>query len=130
MVVTDEPTSITDAYAQIKLLNRDYGVFRFRILANMVKTEQDGRTLFNKLTTVTERFLEVALQYVGAIPTDDAVKRAIQRQKPVILAYPRSQAAQAYRKLSKTVDNWPLPSSPRGHLEFFVDRLVAQANIQ
>lgn len=129
MVVTDEPTSITDAYAQIKLLNRDYGIFRFRILANMVKTQQDGQALFAKLTTVTDRFLDVALQYVGAIPMDDAVKRAIQRQKPVSLAYPRSPAAQSYRELSKKVDNWPLPSTPRGHLEFFVDRLVEQANV-
>lgn len=127
MVVTDEPTSITDAYAQIKLLNRDYGLFRFRILANMVRTPQEGTALFNKLTKVTDRFLEVALQYVGAIPQDDALKRAVQRQKAVIEAYPRSKAALAFRALAKKVDAWPLPSTPRGHLEFFVDRLVQEA---
>lgn len=127
MVVTDEPTSITDAYAQIKLLNRDYGLFRFRIVANMVRTPQEGTALFNKLTKVTDRFLEVALQYVGAIPQDDALKRAVQRQKAVIEAYPRSKAALAFRALAKKVDAWPLPSTPRGHLEFFVDRLVQEA---
>ncbi len=127
MVVTDEPTSITDAYAQIKLLNRDYGLFRFRIVANMVKTPQEGMALFNKLTKVTDRFLEVALQYVGAVPQDDALKRAVQRQKAVIEAYPRSKAAMAFRALAKKVDAWPLPSTPRGHLEFFVDRLVQEA---
>ena len=82
--------------------------------------------MFAKLTKVTDRFLDVAMQYVGAIPQDDAVKRAVQRQKAVIDAYPRSKAATAFRALSKKVDSWPLPSTPRGHLEFFVDRLVQQ----
>ncbi|MFE8069522.1 MinD/ParA family protein [Marinobacteraceae bacterium S3BR75-40.1] len=123
-VVCDEPTSITDAYALIKLMNRDYGVYRFRVLANMVKSEQEGRHLYNKLARVTERFLDVALQYVGSIPLDDAVKKAVQRQRAVVEAYPRSKAALAIKSLAQKVDNWPLPSSPRGHLEFFVERLV------
>src|SRR5690606_26664380 len=63
MVVCDEPTSITDAYALMKLMNRDYGTHRFRVLANMVKTPQEGRQLFEKLSRVTERFLDVALHY-------------------------------------------------------------------
>ncbi|WP_369601755.1 MinD/ParA family protein [Hahella sp. SMD15-11] len=124
MVVTDEPTSITDAYAQIKLLNRDYGLHRFRILPNMVRSEQDARLLFTKLSKVTERFLDVALQYVGFIPYDDVVKKAVQRQRAVFEAYPRAKASLAFRELAKKVDAWPLPSAPRGHLEFFIERLV------
>lgn len=127
MVVTDEPTSITDAYAQMKLLNRDYGIFRFRIVANMVRTPQEGHALFAKLTKVTDRFLDVAVQYAGSVPMDDAIRRAVQRQKAVLEAYPRSKASLAFRSLAKKVDSWPLPSTPRGHLEFFVDRLVQQA---
>lgn len=127
IVVTDEPTSITDAYAQIKILSKDYGLFRFRIIANMIKTPQEGTAIFNKLTKVTDRFLEVALQYVGAVPFDDALRKAVQRQKAVVEAYPRSKAAVAFKALAKKVDAWPLPSTPRGHLEFFVDRLVQEA---
>ena len=127
VVVTDEPTSITDAYALIKLLNRDHGAFRFRILANMVKTSQDGHQLFAKLTKVTDRFLDVALQYVGCIPTDDSVKRAVQRQRAVIEAYPRAKASLAFKSLAKKVDSWPLPTTPRGNLEFFVENLVLTA---
>jgi len=55
VVVCDEPASITDAYALIKLLNREYGIDRYHILANMVRTAQEGRTLFNKLCRVTDR---------------------------------------------------------------------------
>lgn len=124
LVVCDEPTSITDAYALIKLMNRDYGTNRFRILANQVRNEQEGRHLFEKLTRVTERFLDVALQYVGIVPYDEAVKKAVQRQRAVLDAYPRAKASLAIKALADKVDSWPLPSSPRGHLEFFVERLV------
>jgi len=127
IVVTDEPTSITDAYALIKLLNRDHGLFRFRVLANMVKTSQDGHNLFAKLTKVTDRFLDVALQFVGSIPFDESVKRSVQRQRAVIEAYPRAKASLAYKSLAKKVDSWPLPTTARGNLEFFVESLVSTA---
>lgn len=124
LVVCDEPTSITDAYALIKLMNRDYGVNRFRILANQVRNEQEGKHLFGKLTRVTERFLDVALQYVGMVPYDEAVRKAVQRQRAVLDAYPRAKASLAIKALAEKVDSWPLPAAPRGHLEFFVERLV------
>lgn len=124
VVVCDEPSSITDAYALIKLLNRDYGMFRFRILANMTRTHQEGQALFNKLTQAAERFLDVTLQYVGAIPFDENMRKAIQRQKAVVEFAPRCKASIALHQLADKVDKWPLPSSPRGHLEFFVERLV------
>jgi len=124
VVVCDEPTSITDAYALIKLLNRDHKVTRFRVLANMVRTEQEGRHMYNKLLTVTDRFLDVTLQYVGSIPYDEAVRRSVQQQQPVLTAFSKSKAAVAYRQLATKVDGWPIMTAPRGHLEFFVEKLV------
>ncbi|MFA7552883.1 MAG: MinD/ParA family protein [Spongiibacteraceae bacterium] len=124
IVVCDEPSSITDAYALIKLLNKNYNVDRFRVVANMTRTAQEGRNLYNKLTQVTDRFLDVTLQYVGGIPFDESVRKAVQRQRPVVEFAPRSPAASAYKQLAEKVDLWPLPSSPRGHLEFFVEQLV------
>ncbi|GGO85025.1 site-determining protein [Marinobacterium nitratireducens] len=124
VVVCDEPTSITDAYALIKLLNRDYRVSRFRVLANMVRSEAEGRNMFNKLLTVTDRFLDVTLQYVGSIPYDESVRKAVQRQAAVLKAFSSSKAALAYRQLANRVDSWPVMTTPRGHLEFFVERLV------
>lgn len=125
LVVCDEPTSITDAYALIKLLNKQFGMNRFRVLANMAHSPQEGRNLYNKLVNVTERFLDdVALQYLGAVPYDEMVRKAIQRQRPVYEAYPRSKASQAFRAIAQKVDAWPLAVTPKGHLEFFVDRLI------
>ncbi len=128
VVVCDEPTSITDAYALIKLLNRDYGMNRFRVLANMVRSEQEGRNMFTKLTTVTDRFMDVALQYMGSIPYDESVRKAVQKQQPVFRAFPRSKSALAIGQLAQKVMGWPVQSAPRGHLEFFVERLVKVSN--
>lgn len=124
VVVCDEPASITDAYALIKLLNRDYGVNRIRILANMVNSVQEGRTLFQKLIAVTDRYLDVAMDLVGVVPQDEYLRKAVQRQRAVVDAYPRSKAALAFKKLAQKTDHWPLPSCAGGHLEFFVERLI------
>jgi flagellar biosynthesis protein FlhG len=127
VVVCDEPSSITDAYALMKLLHRDHGMSRFRVLANMVRTPTEGNHLFNKLSQVCERFLDVTLYHVGDIPYDDMVRKCIQRQRPLLIGAPRSRAAQAFRELAERVDRWPMPERPSGHLEFFVERLVGAA---
>jgi len=128
IVVCDEPSSITDAYALIKLLNTEYDMFRFRVVANMTRTAQEGQSLFNKLNMVCERFLDVSLQYVGQVPFDESVRKSVQKQKAFIEHAPNSKAAQAIRKIALQVDSWPLPTSARGHLEFFVERLLQTAD--
>jgi flagellar biosynthesis protein FlhG len=124
VVVCDEPASITDAYAMIKLLYREYGVRRFRILANMTRSAQEGRDLYNKMCRVTDRYLDVMLSYLGSIPYDESMRKAIKSQKPVVHAFPRCRAAQTLKNLAKKADNWPVPDGASGHLQFFVERLV------
>ena len=124
VVVCDEPSSITDAYALIKLLNKEHDMFRFRVVANMTRSAQEGQGLYNKLNMVCERFLDVSLQYVGHVPFDENVRKAVQRQKPLLEFAPNCKASSAIRKIAEQVDQWPLPSSARGHLEFFVERLL------
>lgn len=126
MVVCDEPTSLTDAYALIKILNKDHGVFRFKIVANMVRHPREGQELFAKLTKVTDRFLDVALELVATIPFDENVRKSVRKQKAIVDAYPTSPAAMAIRKLSKQAIDWPIPSHPGGHLEFFLEQLVTK----
>lgn len=128
VVVCDEPASITDAYALIKLLNREYGVNRFRILANMARSIQEGRDLYNKLFRVTDRYLDVMLNYMGSIPYDDALRKAVKTQKAVVQAYPRSPSSQAFKNLAKKAANWPVPAGANGQLQFFVERLIQYAS--
>ncbi len=124
VVVCDEPASITDAYAMIKVMNRDYGVERFHVLANQAHSATQGRELYNKLARVSERFLDVTLDYLGCIPYDENLKKAVQKQKAVVEAFPRSQSATAFKQIAKKTQQWPTPSSIEGHLEFFIERLV------
>jgi flagellar biosynthesis protein FlhG len=124
VVVCDEPASLTDAYALIKVLSRDMGVSRFRILANQTRVLGEGRDLYDKLHKVCDRFLDVTLDYAGAIPQDEFVRRSIQRQKAVVELYPGSLGGQSFKKLAATADSWGTPVGASGHLEFFVERLV------
>ena len=128
VVVCDEPASITDAYALIKLLNREYGVNRFRILANMARSIQEGRDLYNKLFRVTDRYLDVMLNYMGSIPYDESLRKAVKAQKAVVQAYPRSPSSQAFKNMAKKADNWPVPAGANGQLQFFVERLIQYAS--
>lgn len=126
MVVCDEPTSLTDAYALIKILNKEHGIFRFKIVANMVRSMREGDELFSKLTKVTNRFLDVALELVAVIPFDENVRKSVRKQKAIVEAFPTSPAAMAIRKLAKKAIEWPIPNQPGGHLEFFLEQLVTK----
>jgi flagellar biosynthesis protein FlhG len=125
VVVCDEPTSLTDAYALIKVMSKRYEWTHFHILANMVRNLKDGRDLFNKLFRVSEQFLDVHLDYLGAIPFDEHVHKAVKKQKPVLIAYPESDASASIRELADGVNNWPSKSSLGGNTSFFLERLVA-----
>ncbi len=124
VVVCDEPASITDAYALIKVLSTDYGLHRFRVLANQVQSAQEGRDLFSKISRVTDRYLDVTLEFMGVVPHDDYLRKAVRKQRPVVQAYPRSRSSLAFKNLALKTDRWPVPGAAGGHLEFFVERLI------
>jgi flagellar biosynthesis protein FlhG len=124
VVVCDEPASVADAYALVKVLSRKHGVGRFQILASMVRAKGAGKRLFDTLTRVTGQFLDVTLTYAGEIPDDPYLRRSVLEQRPVLAAYPSSPAARAFKFLAALVDNWELPTGARGNLEFFAERLV------
>ena len=124
VVVCDEPASITDAYALIKVLHREQEVSKFRVLANMVQSKHQGLELYEKLLKVTNRFLDVTLDYIGMIPNDDYLRKAVQRRWSVVNAFPRSRSAIAFTTLAAAIDSWPISSTSGGRLEFFFERLV------
>ena len=125
VVVCNEPSSLTDAYALIKVLNKDHGIERVHVLANMTHAPAEGREVFDNLRRVAERFLDVTLDYMGAVPHDEWLRRAIRRQRAVVDAYPNCAASEALRALARKAMSWGLPDGARGNLEFFVERLIA-----
>lgn len=128
IVACNEPSSITDAYALIKVLNR-YGIERFHLVANRVRSRREGQMLHQKLAVATDRFLDLNLDFIGAIPEDDRLRRAVQKQQPVVETYPNSPSARAFNDLARRIDAWPTPTGATGNLEFFVERLIEYSNM-
>ncbi len=124
VVVCDEPTSITDAYALIKILSVEHKMHRFRIVANMVRTNSEGRDLFAKLTRVTDQFLDVTLDYVGAVPFDENVRKSVKKQQALVKLFPKSAASLAFKHMAEKVNEWPIAKTAKGNIEFFMERLV------
>jgi len=124
VVVCNEPASITDAYAMIKILHQEHRISRFRVLVNMTHGEREGQYLFDKLDKVTQRFLDVSLDLIGAIPYDVQVRTTALQQRALLEAGPASPAAKALRGIASRINQWPRPDVASGRVEFFWDRLV------
>lgn len=124
LVVCDEPTSITDCYALMKLLSRDHDVFKFKVVANMVRSPNEGQQLFEKLAKVSDRFLDVGLELVGVVPFDENIRKSGRKQKAIVEAFPNSPASIGFKNLAKNIMKWPIPHQPSGHLEFFIEQLL------
>jgi flagellar biosynthesis protein FlhG len=124
IVITPEPASIRNARALIAILNETRGVFRFRVMANMVRNAEEGKQAFRRLNGACEDSLDVALHFLGHIPLDEQLRQASLQQTILLDAAPRSRAALAIRSVAEKVAQLPLPAAPSGNLEFFVETLV------
>jgi flagellar biosynthesis protein FlhG len=124
VVVCDDPASITDAYATIKVLHQRSRRTRFRVLVNMAGDEQLAMRPYRRLLEVTTRYLDVSLDFAGWVPFDAEVRAAVRRRQAVVSAYPASRAAQAFKNLARATDNWPTPRFASGRVEFFVERMA------
>ena len=124
VVVCNEPASITDAYATIKVLHQQSGRDRFRILVNQVNDANEAKTLFNNLVAVTDRFLDVTLQLSGHVRFDRQIPVAGRKRQAIVESNPTAPAAIDLKKISKMVDTWPVPSKASGKLEFFLEQMI------
>lgn len=124
VVVCDEPASITDAYALIKVLNTEHGVNRFQILSNMVKDAEHGKKLFAKLVRAAEIYLDVSIGYMGSIPMDEKLREAVRLQSAVMESFPICASSIAFQRLTKKVIALPMAPSTTGYLEFFIERIT------
>ena len=105
VVLAPDPTSLTDAYALIKVLARDYKRQRFHLLLNLVTDEKESLQTYNGLAKVAEKFLNLQLHYLGSVPRDPAVHKAIHHQNPFVRQFPQSRAAKAIHELAKRLVN-------------------------
>lgn len=107
LIATPEPTSITDAYALLKTLNHQPEFTRehchIKLIANKVVNEKNGRELFEKLSIVADKFLNISLEYMGAVPSDANMSKAVMKQQPLSIVYPNSQAARAIDDIARSI---------------------------
>jgi len=129
VVVCNEPASLRDSAAQIQVLSSEYGLARFRILANMVRTAGEGHEVFRSIQGLTAENHNVLCSYAGFVPFDESLRKAVSQHQAVVSAFPRCRAAMAIRNLARRVITWPRPDRAGGHLEFFVERLIQNENI-
>ncbi len=129
VVVCDEPASLTDAYALIKVMSQERAVRRFQVLANGVTSAEQGRKLHHKLLAVCDRFLDVAIGYAGHVPQDDFLRRAVRSQKSVVQAFPSSPSAQAFKELALRADEWSVREQFGGQPSFFLERVLQAATM-
>jgi flagellar biosynthesis protein FlhG len=122
VVVCDEPASLTDAYALIKVLSQEYGVQRFQILANMVNSSIHGKKIYAKISSVVDKFLNVSLSFLGSIPQDNLLKKAVQNQTSVMTYAPHSPSAIAFQGIAKKISTSPSSLSSTGSLEILLNK--------
>lgn len=102
-ILSPDPTSMTDAYALIKLLSRDHGIGRFNLVLNFVRGAREGSHTVDTIKRVTQRFLNLELAHLGSIPEDRAVRQAVLDQLPFVEQTPGSKAARAIHEMAQRV---------------------------
>lgn len=107
LVATPEPTSITDAYSLLKALNRKEEFVKedtsIKMISNRVKSTAEGQSLYEKMSVVSEKFLDIPITYLGSVPMDEQISKAVMRQKPVSVINPDAPSAKAIKQIAETL---------------------------
>lgn len=119
VVTTPEPTAITDAYALMKLLSTQYHQKRFLLAVNSVRGADEGLDVFEKLTMVSGRYLDIFLDYLGCIPFDRKMHDSVRQQKVMVDLYPDHKVSRAFVELAETLIDSPMNTQAQGTLQFF-----------
>ncbi len=119
VVTTPEPTAITDAYALMKLLSTQYHQKRFLLAVNSVRSADEGLDVFEKLTMVSGRYLDIFIDYLGAIPFDRKMHDSVRQQQVMVELYPDSRVAKSFIELAENLIEIPQNNQAQGTLQFF-----------
>lgn len=119
VVATPEPTSLTDSYALMKVLSKEYSEKRFNLLINCALNVKDAMSAFKKLSLVTERYLNISLDYLGYILMDENVPKAVRQQMVIGEAFPNSHANKCFNTLARKICESPVSGDSKGNIHFF-----------
>ena len=130
LVTTPEPTSITDSYSLLKALYRhprfDEDATKVKMIANRVARESEGEVLFAKLNAVVERYLKIPMIYLGSVPEDVQLSRAVMQQVPVSIQNPGAKSTAAYERLAeKLLGREEAERQPRRGMAAFFSHIIS-----
>ncbi len=131
LVTTPEPTSITDSYSLIKALARhprySHEATGIKVVANKVRDEEEAEALFNKLEMVVDRYLNIPIRYLGMVPQDEQLAKAVMQQMPVSIENPGARSAQAYEVIAAKLMNKEISKSvPRRGMAAFFSHIISR----
>ena len=124
VVVSPEPTAITDAYALMKVLSLKYAEKCCKVVVNLAGTPQQGREVFRQLSLVTERFLDMTVDYLGSVLFDPKLTKGVKQQKLVCDLYPDTHASKCFEDLARKIFTQPPTNVPKGDSNFFWHHLI------
>ncbi len=123
-VINGEPTSLTDAYALIKVLSRKYGEKSISILVNNVASEKHAQQAYSRLSRAVNQFLHIDLRYLGWVPSDATVRDAVTDQRAVIQEYPSSKVSLAISSFADRIEEDYHRLKVKGGVQFFFQQLL------
>lgn len=128
VIATKEPTSITDAYAMMKVMSQEHGTQYFKLIVNMVDGENDAKKVYASLSGALDKFLgNVVLEYVGFIPFDRQLQRSVQQRSLIMDQDPGAAASQAITKITHHIERSKAKTNSNGSLTFFMSKVFQAA---
>ena len=125
IVATPEPTAITDAYAMMKVMSLQHGTRHFQLLVNMATSELEAKAVYASLVQAAERFLNgVVIQYLGMVPSDHSVTRAVRDRRIAVEAFPEAAWSRGINALADQLMDAPRRQNTDGNIKFFFKRFI------
>lgn len=129
IVLSGSASSITKAYALIKIMSKEYAKQDFLVLVNKAESEHDAQAIFDNISTVAHQYLSVSLNFIGYIQNDEKLRRATQLCKPVVKAFPAAQSTICFRQLAENVLFSACLDDYSGGVENFMQRLIRTSHL-
>jgi len=128
VIATREPTSITDAYAMMKVMFQEYGTKYFKLIVNMVDSVSQAKKVYGALSSALDKYLKnVVLEYAGHIPFDRQLQLAVQKRGLVMDMASDSLSAKAINEIAAGLGNTPVRTNSDGNLTFFMNKVFQSA---
>lgn len=124
VVICNDPSSLMDSYAVIKILHQKYARKRFGVIVNKTKSEYEGLQVFSRFQDAVSKFIDVSMHYLGQVPQDDYIHLSAKDRVSIVDKYPQAPSVMALNQVCHNIINWNDQNTPSGGIQFFFERLV------